>query len=471
MVFAESLKRLVRSRLDCSGPQTIRELAEKLGFGQSDVIAALTALETEGICLRGRFIPGVDEEQWSDRRILARIHRYTLKQLRAQTKPVPAAAYMRFLIEWQHLGATSKLEGAQAVATVVDQLAGYEIAARAWEESILPVRVRDYHPDFLDQLHLSGRAVWLRLNPKLQSGKGSGPLRSTPIALVPRADLLPWLSMTRSGVGDVVTSGAAGTVIEILERRGASFFDDLVNDSGLLRTQCESVLGELAAAGVITADSFGGLRALLAPATRRNHHGSRRIRSSSVFDNAGRWDLLPKVDKSDTDHLDTDADEINTIVRSLLNRYGVVFKRVLERETTLPPWRYLLWALRRLEARGEVRGGRFVDGFSGEQFALPEAVDMLRRAHRQADEGEITAVSACDPLNLVGIIVPGLRIPALVSNQLAYVDGDLVGVRLGSEVRIVKEVTPGIETRVRTALIKRAPAPAAKRRSRPRWRA
>lgn len=459
----EATVALIRARLDCCGPQTVNMIAATLGLTSGTVDVALRTLENRGVVFRGRYTPGTDTDEWCDRRILARIHRYTMRRLRAEIEAVPAAVYLRFLFEWQYLAAGVKLEGPQATAAVIEQLAGFEAAASAWESEILPGRIRDYRPEYLDQLHASGRAVWLRLNAKRSSSSNTnGPLKTTPISLIPRADLKSWLAMVEidGGQNDAMLGGVAKMILRALEERGAAFFDDIVERCGVLKSQCEQALGELAAAGLITADSFAGLRVLLMPASRRRPlNGShRRGRSTAALDTTGRWDLIPRDSANTGASLDSDSGEMDAVVHTLLNRYGVVFKRVLERETALPPWRYLLWALRRMEARGEIRGGRFVAGFSGEQFALPEAVTALRKIKKQAPGLEIVTVGAADPLNLVGIVVPGLRIPSGISNRIAYFEGEPVAIRLGEEIRMLQECTSDIECRVRTSLIKQRPS-------------
>jgi len=467
----EAAVTLIRARLDCSGPQTAMEIADALGMTSVSVEVALRTLEHRGIVFRGRYTPGRDAEEWCDRRVLARIHRYTMRRLRAEIEAVPTAVYLRFLFEWQSVASETKLEGPQATEAVIEQLAGFEAAASAWESDILPNRVRDYRPEYLDQLHACGRAVWLRLNAKRSNaGRTNGPLKTTPVALIPRTDLRSWLTMVEIDQAreDVVLGGVAKMIIRVLNEGGAAFFDDIVERCGVLKSQCEQALGELAAAGFITADNFAGLRVLLMPASRRRPlNGTRRRRvNTASLDAAGRWDLIPRDAVDTAKALDSDSAEMDCVVRTLLNRYGVVFKRVLERETALPPWRYLLWALRRMEARGEVRGGRFVAGFSGEQFALPEAVDAIRKMKKRAPAHEVVALSAADPLNLAGIIVPGLRIPASVNSRVAYVDGEPVALRLGEEIRILTDCDSDIECRVRTALIRQPPARSRRRYAR-----
>ncbi|MFT4564354.1 MAG: ATP-dependent Lhr-like helicase, partial [Gammaproteobacteria bacterium] len=457
--FDEALIALVRSRLDNTGPQTDTSIGAALGISPSSIKSALSALENRGIVFQGRFTPGVTTKEWCDRRVLARIHRYTLRRLRAEIEAVPASVYLRFLFEWQRVAAQTQVEGPQATAAIIEQLAGFEVAAAAWETEVLPARIRDFRPDYLDQLHSSGRTVWLRLNPKrYTTGTSVGPLKSTPIALIPRVDLKNWLAMVDSPEEDHENyfSGVAKMILTVLKERGAAFFDDIVDRCGVLKSQCELALGELAAAGLITADSFSGLRILLVPASKRRPLNGSRRRGTPIasVDTVGRWDLIPRTQGNNLARFDSDGPTMERIVNTLLNRYGIVFKRVLERETALAPWRYLLWALRRMEARGEVRGGRFVAGFSGEQFALPAAVDALRRINKCPSNGEIVVVSATDPLNLAGVITPGLRIPATTKNQIAYLDGEPVAVRIGEDLRMLKECPSGVELRVRTSLIK-----------------
>jgi ATP-dependent Lhr-like helicase len=249
-------------------------------------------------------------------------------------------------------------------------------------------------------------------------------------------------------------------VLQVLVSRGASFFDDIVERAGILKSQCEAALGELAAAGFVTTDSFTGLRVLLTPTSRRRPlNGSRRRRVAIAgIQDSGRWDLIARETAAEQAPLDADSSVVEVVTRALLRRYGVVFRRAVERESTLPPWRYVLWTLRRLEARGEVRGGRFVAGFSGEQFALPEAVESLRKVKRREPSGELACVCGADPLNLVGTLLPGLRVPATPGNRIVYIDGEAVAIQLGDEIRFLKPVDPTTETRVRTALIKKRPS-------------
>jgi ATP-dependent Lhr-like helicase len=287
------------------------------------------------------------------------------------------------------------------------------------------------------------------------------------MSLLPRTDLKDWLAVQPAD-NNAELSGAAKRVLGVLEQRGAAFFDDIVDRCGIMKSQCEQALGELAAGGYVTSDSYEGLRVLLiAPSRRRPLNGARRRNVSiSSIDSAGRWDLIARQASGDrNDPLGPDSEELDCIVRTLLRRYGIVFKIALERESALPQWRYILWSLRRLEARGEIRGGRFIAGFSGEQFALPDALEALRRTNKRAAEKELVAVSACDPLNLVGIVTPGLRIAATLRNRIIYLDGEPLAVRLGTEIHMLKACDQDIEIRVRTLLIERASRARAQRRA------
>lgn len=462
---------LVRARLDGSGPETAQRLGAMFGLPEAEVLAALRTLENRGVVFHGHYTPGCIAEQWCDRRVLARIHRYTMRRLRAEVEAVPATVYVRFLLDWQRAAANARVEGPQATLAVISQLAGFEAGAAAWESEILPARVRDYRAEYLDNLHTTGQAVWLRLKGKRTvSGRAGGPLKSTPIAIVPRADLLDWLSMVAPTADETESSlsATARHLAGVLEARGAAFFDDLVARCGVLRSQCEEAIGELAAAGHITADSFAALRVLITPPSRRRPLSGARRRGARVvgLDTAGRWDIVPRARADAAAAHDCDSDEIDRVVRTLLDRYGVLFKRVVERETALPPWRYLLWALRRLEARGEIRGGRFVAGYSGEQFALPEALEALRKMRKTPPQADVIVINATDPLNLVGILTPGLRIPANIGNRIAYVGGEAVAVRLGEEIRLLQTCAAELECRVRTALIGQRGPQRARRRLR-----
>jgi ATP-dependent Lhr-like helicase len=387
----------------------------------------LLALESQGRILRGRFTPGATMLEWCDRRLLARIHRYTLNRLRAEIEPVSAADFMRFLVHWQHLADEDQLRGVEGVAAVVEQLEGFELAAASWETDVLPARVADYGAEQLDRLCFSGRVAWGRLTPGSRA-----PLRTSPIALMPREHAAHW------GAGEKMASVASSEAVavkEALQTKGALFFHELAQATGLLPAYVERGLAELAGAGVATADSFAGLRALLAPPDKRK----------AMIEVAGRWSLLSS----------TRIDDVEAVAKVLLKRYGVVFRSVLQREAQLPPWRDLVRVYRRLEARGEIRGGRFVAGFGGEQFAVPDAVGRLRAVRKAAKAGELLVLSAADPLNMVGVLTPEARVPAIYSNRVLLCDGLPVAALEAGQLRRLGESELD-DARLRTLLARRS---------------
>ncbi len=407
-----------------------------------------------------RSAPAKNNTEWCERRLLARIHRYTIERLRAEIEPLPAADFLSFLFRWQGLSSEPRPEGPQALAAVVEQLEGFEAAAAAWEADILPARLQHYDSEWLDSLCLSGRVLWARLTPpKPVAGKDkvSAPVRTTPIALVTRPHSAPWQKLVAARQADALRlSPRAQGVADYLRSHGASFFDDILAGSGLMKSQAEEALAELVGAGLLHADSFAGLRALLVPSDKRRAvRGSRgrRLHAYGIAE-AGRWTLTPCPSHA-TASVPADPETVEQIARLLLRRYGVVFKRVLEREADwLPPWYELLRVYRRLEARGEIRGGRFVAGFSGEQYALPEAVASLRALRKEQTEGQLVSVSAADPLNLVGILTPGAKIPALAGNRVLYRDGVPVAAHLGGETHFLETLPPNHEWEARNALIR-----------------
>lgn len=414
---------LVRARLSGFGPQRLGDIAAPLNLHPALVEQALLALESQGYVMRGQFLSQVQEAQWCERHLLARIHRYTVKRLRREIEPVSLQDFMRFLLDWQCLSASTRLQGEAALAKLLEQLEGYSAPVGAWESDLLPARVKGYDPSWLDRTCRSGRTAWARL---AGSGK-STTLRATPIVLVPRARLALWRSLTSTTQAQVL-SMRAQKVEQVLIAQGAMFFDDLVHEVRLLRTEVENALQELVAAGRVNADSFAGLRALITPASKRQASSSRRGRGAFIggMDDAGRWALLQTPGAA----LD---EAVEHVALTLLRRYGVVFWRLLQREADwLPSWRDLLRALQRLEARGQIRGGRFIEGLSGEQFALPEAIPALREARRRPIDGSLICVNASDPLNLVGTLMPlpdanplqrHKTVPAVPSNRVLYRDG------------------------------------------------
>ncbi len=406
---------IVRGWMEVSGPLEARELAGILGFPVPAVAGALAGLEREGQVLRGAF-RGAGEE-FCDRRILARIHRATLAHLRREIEPVPAAAMVQFLLEWQHVAPGARLAGEQGVLEAVDQLQGFETAGVAWEDEILRGRVSDYQPGFLDSLCLGGAVVWGRWRRRGTQAENParrpGLTRTAPIGLGIREDL-PWL-LDPAPADETALSGGARDAVDFLRRRGASFFADICAGTRRLPSEVEDAVWQLVAAGLVTADSFAALRALVSGETRRSEH-SRRRRRQPRRTREGRWSLL------ETESAPADG-RVEFWARQYLRRYGIFCRELLARESATIPWRSLLSFFRRSEARGEIRGGRFLSGLNGEQFALPEAVEALRALRRRDLRGQFAAVSACDPLNLAGVLTPGRRIPALPGNRIVFRDG------------------------------------------------
>jgi ATP-dependent Lhr-like helicase len=455
-----ALIEILRGRLESLGPVTPDALGAPLGLEGDDIAPALLALETEGFVMRGRFTPGMPREEWCERRLLARIHRYTVKRLRAEIEPVAARDFLRFLLQWQRVTPETHMEGPEALAAVVAQLEGYEAAAGAWEAEILPGRLAGYEAAWLDDECLAGRVAWARLRPLHEKPGGEArarpsPVRTTPITLLARRHASLWSALSPALDG-AQPSSRGRAVLDFIRAQGASFFDELVEGTGLLRPQLEEALGELVALGLVKSDSFAGLRALLAPSDQRKSAASRRRRRAglSAMEDAGRWALASTARPTVTG-VKPSADAIEHVARTLLQRYGVVFWRLLDREAAwLPPWRELLRVYRRLEARGEIRGGRFVAGFSGEQFALPEAIGSLRELRRKPPAGQLVAVSGADPLNLAGILTPGAKLPALTGNRLLYRDGLPIAFLAGREVEFLEELDTGSRWELRKLLLR-----------------
>jgi ATP-dependent Lhr-like helicase len=392
-----------------------------------------------------------------------------VKRLRAEIEPVSSRDFMRFLLAWQRVTADSKMEGPAAVESLVAQLEGFEAPAAAWESEILPARLARYEPSWLDDRCLAGHLRWARLRPRnvRQNGETrAAPVRSTPITLLLRRNSATWESI--SGTSDDLQPGhAALAVMNELKQHGASFFEELVTDTGLLRTQVEDALGELVALGLVASDSFAGLRALLVPTSERTA-GRRRSGAKPSMAEAGRW--APTRRSADAS-AQGNQQAIEYVARMLLQRYGVVFWTLLAREADwLPPWRDLLRVYRRLEGRGEIRGGRFVAGFSGEQFALPEAVGHLRAIRREQPSGSYVSVSGADPLNLAGILTPGPKLAALTSNRVAYRDGVPVAMLVGGETTFLETLHDAEQWKARKALLRSASSGAGARAWIPRQR-
>jgi ATP-dependent Lhr-like helicase len=440
-----AIRELVRGRMEVSGPITVSDLAHTLILRQSEIDAAVLALEAEGFVLRGKFHPDAAEQEWCDRRLLARIHRLTIDRLRAEIQPVSVHDFYRFLFAWQRADQEHRIEGLEGLQSILEQLDGCELPLAAWESAVLPARVADYDPEWLDRLCFSGRVGWGRLSaPQNSSARASAPLRTSPIALYLRENLADWLTLTlpKSAIELSVTSRA---VFEALQSGGALFFSELVNRSGLLPSQVEEALSQLAALGLVTSDSFDGLRALLVPSNKRPTFGRntakrrRRTKLASI-EFAGRWSLLPRsgvlpAAVGASNGAGPREVAIEKFARVLLRRYGIVFRRMLERESFPVTWYELGRIYRRWEARGEIRGGYFVGGVSGEQFALPEAIGLLRSIRKSSSNRQLITLSAADPLNLQGVLTPGARIPAFTANRILFRDGLAIAALESRDIR------------------------------------
>jgi ATP-dependent Lhr-like helicase len=429
---------MLRGQLEVSGPVAVPDLVRATGLGEPDVSLALVRLETEGFALRGRFTDPDGGEEWCARRVLTRIHAYTRQRKRREAEPVTAQDFMRFLLRWQHVTPDTRREGSRGVLAVVEQLQGFELAAGAWEKAVLPARVTGYRKEWLDEVCLDGGVAWGRLSLRAEAGvsglvageadaapsRGLTPSRATPITLVVRDDL-PWLLAAARGPSSPAWPGPGRTrdVLDALAERGALFQTDLAAATGRLPGEIEEALWDGVARGLLTADGFRAVRSLFAQrALAASALGRNRLRRGGQLTSrtAGRWSLLPSA------MADCDPDELaEAVAEQLAVRWGVVFRDVLARENIAVPWREVLWAFRRMEARGTVAGGRFVHGFGGEQFAHPDAVGLLREIRKQPRDGATVSLSAADPLNLAGIVLPGPRIPAVAAHTVTYTDGVL----------------------------------------------
>jgi ATP-dependent Lhr-like helicase len=473
------LVEIVRGRLTGLGPVHAADIAAMLNLPQVDIDTALATLETEGYAMRGQFTPGASDAEWCERHLLARIHRYTVKRLRREIEPVAPRDFMRFLFEWQHVAPGSQVSGPDALAAVLAQLEGHEVAAAAWEGDVLPARVAGYEISWLDDLCLSGRIVWTRLrqppprdadvNGAARDRTSSGPVRATPIVLLQRRNMPMWtaLSGTASASPPAFYSRAQA-VADQLKDHGASFFDELASATHLLHTELEDALAELVASGAVTADSYAGLRALLLPSSKRPSPTRRRGRRTALFGiaDAGRWSLLrraspqhsalsrAKLGKNPRAPA-VDADAIEQIARTLLKRYGVIGWHLLAREPQwLPPWRDLLRVFHRLEARGEIRGGRFIAGLSGEQFALPEAIGLMRSMRQKPHDGSFVNISGADPLNLVGHVVAGAKVPNQSGARVLYRDGAPIATLVGGQFTALEPMDDAAEWTARSKLLR-----------------
>jgi ATP-dependent Lhr-like helicase len=440
---------IVQGWVSHSGPTDASELSAVTGLSESDIEEALLRLEAAGWALRGRFASSTSNfelrtskdaldgalafqsskfavqssalaVEWCERRLLARIHRLTIGALRREIAPVSSGDLMRWLREWQHVAPGTQLSGEAGLLEILRQLQGFEAPANAWEAHLLRQRAAEYDPTDLDRLCFSGVVGWGRLSPHpatlepRETTRRVVPTSVAPITFFVREDA-DWLAARHDAAGAPTHAGLSPNGRDLhayLDRHGASFFTDIVRGTKQLPSEVEAALWELVAAGLVTADGFDNLRALLDPKRRSGHGSGRTARPRHA---AGRWAVLPHPAPDASDR----ARAIESACWMLLRRYGVVFRELLVRESILPPWRELLMAFRRLEDRGEIRGGRFVNGFVGEQFALPAAVESLRAFRHRATTSAAVEVATSDPLNLAGVVMPGPRVPAVPGHRVA----------------------------------------------------
>ena len=429
-----ALVELIRSRLACLGPVRVSVLAADFALEPGAIETALRSLQAEGYAMLMATAATGDADGdpvWCERRLLARMHRYSRERRRRAARPVAPAAYMRFLLHWHGFD-----EPAEELEQAVAQLEGWAAPVSAWEQGLLAGRCADYASRRFDELFLSGFLAWFRP----QQGNGGSLVAATPISLAPRGTLRHWIRDDAEGRQPV--SSTARRIFEVIEHHGPMFTADLAEASGLLPEQLERGIAELVARGELTSDAFSPLRWLIRPEAekRRRQSVARRRRGGRTANGMlGRWSIPrpgARPGASDT-ALFPDQERLAAICEALLLRYGVVFRAVLERESLIPPWRDLLRYLRRMEDRGEVHGGRFVDGFSGEQFALPEAVGLLRGQAASPEGDQLTVISAADPLNLGGIITPGVKTPARAGNRVLLANGEPVARLVGETIELL----------------------------------
>ena len=443
----EARVRLLRGHAELLPPTTVAEFAARTALEERDVEHGLVMAEAGGYVLRGQFTPGGVSEEWCDRRLLARIHRYTLDRLRSEIDPVSRQDYMRALLRWQHLVPDTQVEGRGGLRSLLPRLAGFEAPASAWEEQLLRARMKYYEPSWLDELCLAGEAAWTRLTPRRAAplGENGEPVstgtaaatRATPVTLAPRTALFDLVAAVRSTPNApepaIPEAGAGAEILALLQQRGALFFDELVRGTRRLATDVERGLRELIGAGLVTSDGFQGLREIANGQRRNGRRHGRRASSylrGGLFAGGGppgRWSPIETPAAEDGTPLDrADIEDLaEQVAEVMLHRYGVVFRDLYPLEPFTVPWREVLRAMRRLEARGVIRGGRFVTGFAGEQYALPEALTLLRKIRREPTSGERITIAAVDPANLTGVVLPGPRVPKQSGRSITLVDGVL----------------------------------------------
>jgi ATP-dependent Lhr-like helicase len=485
-----ALTELLRGRLEALGPVTAQQLATSIGMSKSDVEFGLRSLEVEGFAFQGLYTPLTGDTQatamdkeWCERRLLHRIHRYTIDAHRESIKPVSLQIYLQYLFalhEVQPLSDDISLPGlanVDGLRRILQQLDGITAPATAWESDILPVRLPHYDPAWLDQLCVSGQISWGRLLQPREAASGSklaGPVKNTPLNLVQRRNLDLWQALAVQAAPETEQlSSAAALLKEILTQHGASFFTDLTRLSALMPIQAEQALAELVSLGLVTSDNFTGLRALLTPDSHKPKLGSHeRRRAIYGIEDAGRWSLLQHGATSPQQPATARPEELSDehmqrLIQLYFARWGVISRKVLEREQNAPSWRQLLLKLRRLELRGEVRGGRFIAGVGGEQFALADTVTALRKQMKQWQEQQEMQtesaphkpvrhiINATDPLNLLGTLLPEKRVPHLSGNRILFEDGLPVAVLEKDEVKLLRNQDSSVQWELQKLLQRR----------------
>jgi ATP-dependent Lhr-like helicase len=455
----DALKEIFRGRLEALGPVTEEQLIKDTHLSKSHIQFALGTLEQEGFVFRGQFTPDLNIEEWCERRLLQRIHKYTIESLRESIQPVSVQDFMRFLFSYHGMELSNERSGPESLQHVLSLLEGFEAPAASWESDLIPSRMADYDPSWLDVLCMSGKIVWGRFHPPQHVSKSTGPIKSTPINLVPRGNVQLWRTLVKAELKDIHLSHIAEMILEHLNTRGADFFDDIVSATSLLKSQVETGIAELVSNGLIVSDSYAGLRALLTPQYNKpSQNGlSSRLRKDreALFgiEHAGRWSIVPHSSLVDADNWDYET--LDKIIQVYLRRWGVLFRSLIEKESFAPPWRILVRVLRRMELRGELRGGRFVSQVSGEQFALPSTIDQLRAIKKKQKNEELISISAADPLNLVGIILPGKRVSTIASNRIVFREGIPLAVLEAKEIKYLQIFPTDEQWNIQKALVRR----------------
>ena len=478
----DALRDIIRGRLSGLGPASAADLAKDLeGGGPTGVVAetaleiALTTLQGEGFAMQGHFLPGSrgGPAQWCERRLLQRIHRYTIDQHRKHIKPVSLEIFTEFLFQRHSLRAceagasTAVPDGQTQLRNSVRLLDGCAAPAAAWESSIYPGRIGNYDPQWLDLLSVSGRLAWGRYSLPQNRRRGGGPIKTTPITMATRRNLDLWQNLARDDAENrepVEAAATARRVEQDLESHGASFFDQIQSRTGLLRTQLEQGLAELVSLGRVCSDSFTGLRALLLPEHRKSGGRRRRLPTFGVED-AGRWSLLDNFRLPGKTPQDAsgkrrpqawnalDEEQVKRLLEVYLDRWGVICRSLVSREALAPPWRVLLVALRKQELRGRLRGGRFVSGLRGEQFARAETVDELRGFGREQRPQRHFLLSAADPLNLLHLLLPERSLPRLTRNRVLYRGGVPLAALISGEISFLGEVADEEQWKLRQMVL------------------